>query len=359
MNAEFCSQTVSPGPSASGRVCLVAALDDQSCEGNDVEHLSLTSLGDGFEVVSNKDRLDSIDKRLDLIEGKPRVHTEGLIARARHWYSTNKKIAVPVTLILAVFGWFVPGWFTHYLDHRNDGFNNAVDSRIGNSARLAGMDKELKALDSNMDKVQATLATLQPFIQDLVRREMEGHAALSQQKFELVLPQLAATTKVAKQEKIAIPSHTVAILQQKLLQTNENAPDYWAAASALINYHSSTVVGIFGDLTSLPACTGIYAQQIPATPGRNPKRDGGIVSESMWFVQKDCYWVLDENTPISNMLFIHCLIIYEGGPLSLRDVVFQDCLFDLRVQETPSPGGQRFGRKLLASNLRKVQINSP
>jgi len=344
-------------------VCLVTSLDDQSCEGNDVEHLSLASLGDLSDVPTTKERLDGLEDKVRKLEGGR--NPESRAVRQKTWrdrllgwwiWIINHK---GTTVILAIVMPVLVLAIGYYLTNKDAAFNKAVDYRMENSPRLAGMDKNVQDLNSNMAKVQATLATLQPFIQDLVRHEMEGHAALTPQKFELALPQLAANARVAKQEKIIIPSDTIATLQQKLLETNQNVPDYWAAASALINYHSSTVVGSFGDLTSLPACTGIYAQQMPATPGRNPKRDGGIISQSMWFVQKDCYWVLDENTPISNMLFIHCLIIYEGGPLSLRDVAFQNCLFDLRVQETPSPGGQHFGRELLASNLQKVQINSP
>jgi hypothetical protein len=55
-----------------------------------------------------------------------------------------------------------------------------------------------------------------------------------------------------------------------------------------------------------------------------------------------------------------CLVKYSGGPLSLRDVNFEDCLFvfDVPPQQLPAPGGQRLGETLLASKLDKVEIKS-
>jgi len=85
-------------------------------EGND--SMTVPKPAQRFELV--EDRLDKIEATLE--NGLPKNST----ARAYQWAINHKGTSLILAVILCVAG----AYFTYWLDHRNDGFNDAVDARI-------------------------------------------------------------------------------------------------------------------------------------------------------------------------------------------------------------------------------------
>jgi len=73
--------------------------------------------------------------------------------------------------------------------------------------------------------------------------------------------------------------------------------------------------------------------------------------------EQDCYLELD-GKKASGFDCTRCLVKYSGGPLSMRDVRFMDCLFvfDFPSQKPPPPDGQLLSRTLLTSEPKYVTV---
>jgi hypothetical protein len=162
-------------------------------------------------------------------------------------------------------------------------------------------------------------------------------------------------TKLAHDQKLPIDQKVLTALQTRFLESREDSPDYWAAASAFINYRSFLAAVGFPNPSTLPNCQAIWAPKEPP-----PMKPGDIVGMgAVTFIQKDCIWPLDNPQPISDTTFIHCWIVYYGGEVKIRNVHFENCLFEFRLQKPPSPSGISLERALLASNLNNVSFSSP
>lgn len=171
------------------------------------------------------------------------------------------------------------------------------------------------------------------------------------EQFKTTLPDIASTIAKARERRLAASPQVVNELQSKLVSAETTAPAYWLTAAAFINYRSAMLVG--GDSNkwiSLPPCHA--ADITKAAPDDESKHH---LKTSILMVSSDCYWVLDDR-PLRNMVFRHALIIYDGGPVALEGITFEDCLFEFRVQQPPPTKGEYFTRAVLASDFHKVEI---
>lgn len=188
------------------------------------------------------------------------------------------------------------------------------------------------------------------------------YAALPPDQFKTTLPDVASTVAKAQKQRLTASPKVVNELQSKLINTESSVPDYWPTAAALITYHSFLVVGniqnwgkVFkpcigpADMDSSPEASA----QVLGPDGKpiGPKTPIRRIGE------RDCYLVLDGKRA-SGFDCTRCLVKYSGGPLSMRDVKFIDCLFifDFPSQQPPPIDGQLLSRVLLTSEFKYVAI---
>jgi hypothetical protein len=221
-----------------------------------------------------------------------------------------------------------------------------ASSGISQESEFRGKtEQRLTDIESNLRGINEKLAI----------QSVQVHVALPQSEFQATLPELKAAISGAEDAKAQIPLKTVDDLQQKLLATDDGVADYWPTAAELISYRSRLTLGSSTNWRGLPPCSAIWAPK-PVPP---PNPSNMINMGPITYTQKDCVWVLDNPNPISDTLFIHCLIIYTGGPILVRDVRFQDCFFDFQLQKTPDPRGQHLGKLLLAAKTNNILFPGP
>src|ERR1035438_2370803 len=128
-------------------------------------------------------------------------------------------------------------------------------------------------------------------------------------------------------------------------------PETWMFAAAVAN-RRSVAYGTNWANVDLPACT--ESNWIPTevhvdTPSKTAK----IPARMQW-----CTLVLDGMTLDGN-LYRHCIIRYSGGPITLKNVRFEDCRFEINVNEVPPPNGRQLQRLILAENSNNIAIGNP
>jgi hypothetical protein len=123
-----------------------------------------------LDEVTNQERFAKIEERLNGLETalpvQPPKPSERWIRRAWTWIINHKGTSV----FLALFSIFGGGYFKYYLDHKNDDFNRNVNDLI--DKKLTAVSRQMEQMSRDLTKVETTLDTLRPFIEDLVRKEM-------------------------------------------------------------------------------------------------------------------------------------------------------------------------------------------
>ena len=219
---------------------------------------------------------------------------------------------------------------------------------------LSRVDKEARfqtTTEATLKTVQADIAEIKT---NLTKQSLVSHAALPLADFKATLSDLGSSIAAAKKQDLKVPPKVVDGLAQKMSAIDKNTSDFWPVAGALISYRSSLLVGSSRDWSAtFPKCSGtvdLLGADKNATVQRG---EGGKLVGPKVLIERignqDCYVELDGKR-VSKWDCTRCLVKYSGGPLSLTDVHFEDCLFifDLRSQPA-APDGIRLSKVLLAS----------
>lgn len=130
-------------------------------------------------------------------------------------------------------------------------------------------------------------------------------------------------------------------------------PETWTFAAAVANRRSVAYGTNWGNV-ELPVCTG--ANWIPTVVERHlatPTLTDRIAARMQW-----CTVTLDGMTLDGN-LYRHCIIRYNGGPIAVKNVRFEDCRFEINVNAVPPPNGRQLQRLILAENSNNIAIGNP
>lgn len=314
-------------------------------------------------MPSVKEQLEGHETRLNAVEGALGIRLGEKRKGFKAWFSSkwkwavgNKFISVMSTLFVLFAGIYGP----YYLLHKDDNFNSAVDREL---MKPGGLATKVDDVQKTASRIDTTLSTLQPFIQEIINHQFESASKLPVSMLQNRLPALANLLSVAKNQSAKVNPTVLAILSSKLSKIQAPPPHFWPVAGAIISFRSSSIVGASRDWTAVfPACIGIA--DLDASPnatvqrvGPNGKPIGSKVPVERVGVQ-DCYIDLDGKRG-SRWDCTRCLVRYSGGPLYLRDVHFINCLFILDLPSKPiSPEGERFSKALLASAIEDVTITS-
>jgi hypothetical protein len=322
-------------------------------------------------LTSIENRLNGIDIRLLKIEEhlgiKPKIKLRDRFSR--FWQEKivpHPWISLAITLILTVVSIIGGGQYKYSLDHKNDALNTAVDERIETILKAPkGVLETLATINQTTTETSATIKALQPYIQMLVTHQFDAASKLPTHALADQLPSVKALLTVATDQKIEVQPQIAYDLSKNLLKVNADSESYWPVAAQLISYRSSLQMSAshIKIVTDLPPCKS--PPDMDDSPDASVQfigPDGKAQSDKMHvtrFSYHDCSVQLD-GRKISGWDCTHCLIRYSGGPLSMRDVHFQDCLFifDFPQKQPPTPDGRRFGQTLLASDLKDVRIST-
>jgi hypothetical protein len=227
-------------------------------------------------------------------------------------------------------------------------------TRVSKEASFEGTtEQRLKIVESEIEKIDDELTT----------ENIANQAALPIPNLRASLPELHASLATARQKNLKVPDSVLGELSNKLASIETNEPTFWPVAASLISYRSFVLVGTPQGWEAFPPCPGMA--DLDASPGATVQantpegKPTGPKVPIQRIGNQDCTIQLDGKRG-SRWDCTHCVVKYSGGPVSLHDVHFTDCLFifDLPQNRAPAPSGQLFAQDLLGSDLKNVEIKS-
>jgi hypothetical protein len=169
-----------------------------------------------------KEQLDDIRSRITALETRP------------SWLDRIDYKWVIGTLL--AFAAVILGVLVLWREINKDHFNLSVDDRI-DKKQLAIYTK-LGEMDTKLTSISASLDTLKPFIEELVKREMAKAAALPEKEFRANLAAVQHLIATARSQKVSVDPSLVAKLGQKILAIQPRVPDFWSVSAELVSYRS-------------------------------------------------------------------------------------------------------------------------
>jgi hypothetical protein len=251
---------------------------------------------------------------------------------SKSWFARTMRV-LPTALIIAL-GFFVLREWSEYID-----FRGRTSERLG--------------------RIEQGIASL----------KLQGHASLPSASFQAALPEIKTVLATAKKDQIRVGPTVVNELQQRFLESDSKATDYWPAVAAFINYRSSltsngpvlTFNPLAGTTSTLPRCTDQLPHPATLAEDVSPGEQTVRINKAYY---ENCRFQLDspdEDARISafakgnpGLTLKNCLVVYNGGPVELRlgpwPLMFENCRWEINVSGTPPETGQKVTRTLLAGN---------
>lgn len=185
-------------------------------------------------------------------------------------------------------------------------------------------------------QIQATLRELQA--SQSPKRVIQEIARLDTKQFSR---NLTALQKAAEQpiEKAAASIGNIQEIAQKLRDTNESSPDYWPAVLQFISFASA----------------GLAPANVP------PPNTPPILKSSNLMLANNHFsgMTVELNGGLlDGDVFENCRVIFTDTPVTMKNVVFVNSVFEFPISSVPSLYIQQASKLLLASDLKSAHIPS-
>jgi hypothetical protein len=256
-----------------------------------------------------------------------------------------------------------------------------ANARLGKEERFEGKTEEqLKQIRDSIADINARLSKL----------SLNFSASQPISQFKSTLPELRSNIATAQKQNVKLPSTVLGDLRSKLAGTKADAPDYWPVVADFITYRSVSSAS-WSIPTNLSNCRDTKART--ATLNENFTLNGvpqKMAVDMNGFV--NCRFTLDSAvdgewfnrliTKPSVIFFDKCVIVYNGGPVVARldlaykehvvdsvavgqgtsrltvsnSVAFDDCIFEISVENTPTEQAKGLTQRLLAQEPPKMSL---
>jgi len=346
-------------------------------------------------MATHKERLDDHDARLGQVEValglKPTEPKKSVLERKYEWAINHKGTSSVLAIILC--GVSVLG--AYWLNHRTEWWNHDVDER----ARAVlnekdGVSETLHRVEQTVNRTEAKLETLEPFIHDVIQHQFDSAAKLSPSALKDRLPTIERLTAVAQNQGVKVGRTALSALGRNLRTVDPKAAGFWPTAAGFINYRSFVLLPVDSKkMSNLPNCTD--SDPAPMNVAAVLAPDKITVNRALY---QNCQITLDserDDQRINSFLrmaqtafitFGHCLVTYRGGKINLdlewksftnvpyaldgklgegkvsfsgNSIEFADCLFDFSIPTAPSEQGQALTKSLLAQNTNTLTLPPP
>jgi hypothetical protein len=260
--------------------------------------------------------------------------------------------------------------------------------------KTSSLSDSVSTINKSLDKTSDRIEGVQQNIADINTR-----LALLNLKFELSRPivelksnlgRLRSEIANVQSQHLKLPSSVVSEVQSKIIAVPNDAPDYWATVADFIGFRSLNSVSwtISGNLPNCRDTTpATDTLQQNFTVNGVPQK----VSVQMAGFSR-CRLTLDSvvdgewlNRLISEphmVSFKECVIVYNGGPIVARldlaakpkvvdsvkagkgtvtasverSITFDDCVFEIAADKTPTEQAKALAKRLLAQNPPKITL---
>jgi hypothetical protein len=200
----------------------------------------------------------------------------------------------------------------------------ALNTKINGSTGELGISDRLAKMEGSLDQLSKDFHTV-------FEGELRHVSELPQTDFDAEIPKIPAMVRLASTNGYSLDPSIATALGRKMLATTFNTATHWNVAGVLIDAASR-------DATTLQGAAEIGGYNAHST------FEGGIFK-------------LDAGSTFDHVLFKNAVIRYDGGPISLKEVAFQNCRFEFRIIVVPPPSGQKLTKTLLASTISDVKVD--
>lgn len=249
-------------------------------------------------------------------------------------------------VVVSYFAW----WQPQQKQHADNDLAQQIDNRI--EAKLK--EHHFDDLVSNVNTMKGQMTEISGYLKIIVQSDLYRSAKLIPRDFERKLPEVKAALDIAKNEHVDLPATVVGGIGSNLIRSDQHEPQFWGAASALINYRSKEQAG------ALPMCFDKHPLYTSNTPNEFGARQQTFTMLPP--VYRDCEIDLGATVPPRiflagqpppSMEFIKCRVIYRGGDIPLLSQVpklmFTESVFTVSVPVAPPGGGRNLISALLSS----------
>jgi hypothetical protein len=185
---------------------------------------------------------------------------------------------------------------------------------------LVQIKNDVARIDSGLRPLGTRLTAAES---QLTKQNIIAHTLMSQTDFSTTLSDLKSALVTAKHRGLPVPSAVINQLQQKLIATNQAAPDYWPTTALFISYRSMDTSA--GRATSrLRDCTDSKPMPYRVT-AVGPQGEMRGFSNPYY---ENCKFTIDSSGDDARLNafiadgfpvieFRRCLIVYRGGAFTL------------------------------------------
>jgi hypothetical protein len=297
------------------------------------------------------DRLPTQKERLEKVEGALVTIQQALGLRPkttwRGWLRERKGvIAVAATFLIAIgavivayLAWWQPQWRHHADSDLEQQVNNQIDTAL--------KQHHFDSLAGDVSTMKGQLTEVSGYIKILVESQIKRIGALTPGDFKNSLPEVKSVMGIAKVVQVSAPRE-VQKVRLALAHYHVDTPEYWEASSAMINYLSPPVP------QGLPECANVDKLSIQA---QRPDGSPGKIFSTDSIFDNGCFLDLDKHDRIVGFACDRCAVRYSGGPLTLSNVQFKNCIYLFSVKDTTPPIGKLLAREILAKEANDIYIS--
>ena len=308
---------------------------------------------------SQKERLDSIEPRLNEIEARLGLGRKSPFAAFRQhiwaWLKENKAWVLSLGAIaLTVSGWFIAPVIKRHSDSNDERFQMSVDRRVNQILNQSGgVNENLRAVQQTTTETNNTLKTLAPFIHDVISHQFDLLAELPKHALLERLPAIDDLVAVARRESVAADPAQTSRVGLRLLDVSEGNSAAWKSTLRFAGYRSFLNLGsaslpnissprraatnyvyknggshpLFAAVGSAPISEAVRFSPIGKDPNTNQESGDAVLIGTGGSVEID-------GMEMRHVVFRNTEIIYNGGPIRMSDVYFVDCTFKIKQQRT-------------------------
>lgn len=286
-------------------------------------------------------RMEDVERALGLSAEDP----------SEKWYRNPLATLAILALAVAVFGVFVAyfaWWQPQWKAEEQNQLTQKIDEEIEGELKKRNLDQ----MASDISSMKGQLSEISGFVKIIAASQMQHSASLAPSEFEKSLPTLQAALSAAKSTGATSPPQVVKDIQQKLIQSSHDQPDFWGAASAFINYrYQSAPRALPNCFASRPATQ--LAADITATQTTIP----------VTLAYADCEVDLNSREPLSHPEWFRwptalkcdrCEVTYNGKEIPLfgtgvRALTLKNCIFEFQATPNSPTNGKNLIATILAS----------
>lgn len=228
-------------------------------------------------------------------------------------------------------------WYFRHEDNSTKSTDEHINGLIGAKLNPAVSDitQQLKDLSEKIGRLEGRFEQQdaeQKKVNAQIRRQLTQSEALARLRIEPAdtLDKIRKEIQVAESKKEQIPYGKLVDYKEAIHGLPPSAADYWRTVAAIINYESfiEQTRGHAPDPAKV-------AQPCPMTTN-SPNYTNNLMVGG--FVVRGCIVDLDTTTNgLFGFTFIDCVVRYHGGRVTVGDVRFRNCTFQLDIPAKAPP----------------------